>query len=288
MDIIHTRNSQELARGIAKELSIPSFTANVRCFGGGEICVSIPKHFRQAIVVAATISSEDWMELFLLLDALRDTEKLILCATYMGYSRQNIQNRNESFGAGLFPRLLERLGISRLLVLENHCEPFAQIPLTHISAEKIFIADIISKYDASKIVIVSPDIGGARRAMVIAKGAGCNFAICSKTRDVFNELKKIDVLGDVFGKVCILVDDIIDSGATMYHATNALLQAGGKCVVAYGVHGILSGRAVTRLIESDLITITLTDSIWHIDALPERFRKLSIASLMADTIRYIL
>jgi ribose-phosphate pyrophosphokinase len=288
MEIIHTRNSKELAKSLAKELSFSVFPSNVRRFNNGEISVSVPKHFHDVIVVASTVTNEDWIELFLLLDALRDSENLILCMSYMGYSRQDSQNSNESFGAGLFPSLLESMNIFRCIILDNHGELHVRIPTIHISPEKIFISDITSKYSSSKIAIVSPDIGGAHRAGSIAKAMGCDFAICNKVRDVFGELKKTDVVGNVEDKICVLIDDIVDSGATLCHASNSLSEHGCRGIVAYCTHGILSKGSVSKLEKSNIAEITLTDSIACVENLSQKFRKLSIASLIAEAIRCIL
>ncbi|MDR2781723.1 MAG: ribose-phosphate diphosphokinase [Holosporaceae bacterium] len=285
MEIIYTKNSKELAKTLANELSFSAFPANVRRFNNDEIAVSLPKRFSNVIVLASVVTNEDWIELFLLLDALRNAEKVILCMPYMGYSRQDVQIPNESFGASLFSRLLEVMNISQCIVLDNHSEPFLRIPFVHISAEKIFASNIVSKYDTRKIVIVSPDVGGAYRANLVARAIGCDFAICNKVRDVFNKLKKIDVVGDVSNKVCILVDDIVDSGATVCHASNALLKAGGTVVVAYATHAILSKGAVPKLEESDIAELTFTDSISVEGKLSTKFKKIPIASLIAEAIR---
>jgi ribose-phosphate pyrophosphokinase len=288
MEIIHTKNSKELAKSLAKELSFSTFSSNMRHFNNGEISVSVPKYFHDVIVVSSTVSNEDWIELFLLLDALRDVENVILCMPYMGYSRQDIQNQNESFGAGLFSRLLETMNISRCILLDNHSEPFIRIPALHISAEKIFTADISGKYSSENIVVVSPDIGGAYRADAISKALGCGFAMCNKAKNVFGELKKTDVAGNVANKICILVDDIIDSGATLCYASGALMNAGSKAVVAYSTHGILSKGSIERLEKSDIAEIILTDSVGNTENLSAKFKKLSIASLIAEAIRCIL
>jgi ribose-phosphate pyrophosphokinase len=288
MEIVHTKNSEELAKALAKELSFAAFSANVRRFNNGEIYVSMPKYFHNVVVLASVISNEDWVELFLLLDALRDSKNVILCMPYMGYSRQDVQIPNESFGAGLFSRLLEVMNISRCIVLDSHSEPFLRLPFIHISAEKIFTSNIVSKYDTKKIVVVSPDIGGAYRANLVARAIGCDFALCNKVRDVFNKLKKIDVIGSVAGKICILVDDIVDSGATICYAADALMKAGGTAVATYATHAVLSDGAVEKLEKSDIIELTFTDSINIVENLPTKFKKISVASLMAEAIRCIV
>ncbi|MDR2106937.1 MAG: ribose-phosphate diphosphokinase [Holosporaceae bacterium] len=288
MEIIHTSNSREPAKSLAKELSFSAFSANVRRFANGEIVVSLPKSFREAIVLSSPVKNEDWIELFLLLDALREAEKLILCLPYMGYSRQDKLIGNESFGAGLFPRLLDTFNISRCIILENHCEPLIRTPTVSLSATGIFETNIMSKYSADRIVVVSPDIGGAYRANEVAKALRCGFAICNKARDVFGELKKTEVIGDVRDKICILIDDIVDTGATLCHAADALAKSGCRGTEARVVHGVLSPGSIARLEKSDIIEIVITDSICGNETLPPKFKKISVASLMADAIRCML
>ncbi|MDR1561097.1 MAG: ribose-phosphate diphosphokinase, partial [Holosporaceae bacterium] len=248
----------------------------------------LSKSFQNAIVIASTVVNEDWIELFFLLDALRDAKNVILCVPYIGYSRQDVQNQNESFGSGLFSRFLETMNVSRCIFLDNHSKPTIRIPYIHLGADEIFKTDITSKYDASKITIVSPDIGGAYRANAISKTLKCDFALCNKAKDVFGELKKIDVVGNVVDKICIVVDDIIDSGATLCYAAEALLQAGCRGVAAYATHGILSKGSIEKLAKSSISEVTLTDSIFNNDIISSKIRKLSISSLIAETIRCIL
>jgi ribose-phosphate pyrophosphokinase len=288
MEIVYTKNSKELAKALSKELSFSAFPANVRRFNNGETAVSLPKRFGDVIVLSSVVTNEDWIELFLLLDVLRYAKNVILCMPYAGYSRQDVQIPNESFGSCLFSRLLETMNISRCIMLDNHSEPFIRIPLIHISADKIFALNIASKHDAKKIIIVSPDIGGAHRANSVAKAVGCDFALCNKVRDVFNKLKRINVIGNVSGKICILIDDITDSGATMCYASDALLKAGGTAVTAYATHAVLSEGSIEKLEKSCIAEITFTDSINIAENLPAKFKKISVASLIAEAIRYIV
>ncbi|MDR3187114.1 MAG: ribose-phosphate diphosphokinase [Holosporaceae bacterium] len=288
MEIVHTRNSEGLAKSLARELSLPVFPANVRRFGNGEISVSVSKSFHDVAVVSSTVTNDDWLELLLLLDALRSAKNIVLCMPYMGYSRQDVQNQNESLGARLFPRLLEITNVAHCIILDNHGEPMMHIPYTHTSADVIFEVDIMSKYTAGQMVVVSPDIGGAYRASALSRSLKCGFAICNKARDVFGELKKTETVGNISNKICVLVDDIVDSGATLCHAAEALLAAGGKGVVAYVVHGILSSGSRERLEKSPIEEIVLTDSICGPNVDSPKFRKLSVASLLAEAIGYIM
>jgi ribose-phosphate pyrophosphokinase len=288
MEIISTSNSKELAAAISKESEFPVFSANVRRFSSDEIAISVPRYFHDAVVVASTVSGEDWMELFLLLDALRDSKNLVLCLPYVGYARQDVQKQNESFGAGLFFRLLETMNVSRCIIVDNHGEPSTRIPTLHVSCGKIFAEDIKSRHNPDEIVVVSPDIGGARRANSVARAIGCDFAICHKTRNTSGQLEKIDVLGNVARKRCILIDDIVDTGATLCLAAASLLKAGCASVEAYATHGLLSKEAAARLDRSDIAALTLTDSVYQRENLSKKFKKLSIASLITEAIRCTL
>ncbi|GHU12055.1 ribose-phosphate pyrophosphokinase [Alphaproteobacteria bacterium] len=288
MEIVYCRNSKDLAKSVAQKLTIPAFYSNIRCFNNKEIIVSLEQSFREVVVMAATTNHDEWIELFLLLDALRSAKNIVLCLTYMGYSRQDRQSENESFGAGLFSRLLDTMNISTCIILDNHNEPLLRTPTHHISARRIFEADISRKYKSSQIAVVSPDIGGAYRADLSAKSLGCDFAICNKAKNVFGELKSVDKLGDVSGKICVLIDDMVDSGSTLHHASDILMKFGAIDVVAYCTHGVLSDGSLEKLEESALTEIVLTDSIAHPQHLSGKFRTLSIASLIAETIRCIL
>lgn len=274
-----------MARSLAKDLALSAFPANTRRFANGEISVSLPKSFCDAAVVSSTVANDDWIELLLLLDALRDAKNIILCMPYMGYSRQDTQSQNESLGARLFARLLEATNVARCIVLDNHCEPMMRIPYAHLSANEIFETDVVRKYALEQIVVVSPDIGGAYRASALSRSLKCGFAVCNKARDVFGELKKTEAVGEVSNKICILVDDIVDSGATLCHAAEALLSAGAKGIAAYAVHGVLSDGSRERLEKSRIEEIVLTDSISGPDISSPKFRKLSVASLLAEAIR---
>ncbi|MDR2766203.1 MAG: ribose-phosphate diphosphokinase [Holosporaceae bacterium] len=288
MEVVHTKNSQKLAESMARELSLSVFPANFRYFNGQEAVVSLPKRFREVLVVASTATNEDWLELFLLLDALRGTKNLILCMPHMGYSRQDVLNQNESFGARLFCRLLETFSISHCIILDNHCEPRLQIPYTHLNANRIFEEDMEKKYDPQLLAVVSPDVGGARRAIAISRTLKCEFVLCHKTRNVFGELKKVEILGNVARKTCILVDDVVDSGATLCQAAEMLRTAGCGEIAAYVVHGVLSSGSLERLEKSCLTELVLTDSIHNESIRSNKIRKLSVASLMAEAIGCIL
>lgn len=292
MFLIPLRNSISLAERVA-ELSdnLTFLTPNVRSFNNGEISIAFRNSIDSAVIIAQTESDSDWIELFLLLDSLCNVSNITLCLTYMGYSRQDQQNPNESMATRMFSKILESFKISRCIILDNHSEPLLRIPMQHISARKIFEDDIKDRYSLDRVVLVSPDLGGVRRAYDMSRSLKCDFIICNKSKNVFGELKRIDPIGSVEGKLCILVDDMIDSGATICHAASSLIKAGASEVVAYCTHGIFSKGCLDRLSHSDISEIVFTDSIQRgsdIAPKPSKLRKISIDSLIVDAIKCIV
>jgi ribose-phosphate pyrophosphokinase len=288
MEILHIRNSKGLATAVACKLAFPFSSPNVRCFGNNELMVFLDKAFVDVAVIAATANHDDWIELLLLLNALRSANDVTLCLSYMGYARQDHQNPNESFGGAVCAGLLETQRISRCIIVDYHGEPLLRVPTIHVSACDIFENDVIRKYNPNQIVIVSPDFGGARRAHKMARSLKCNFALCCKTRNVFGELKTLNLIGDVCNKICIFVDDMVDSGATLCHASEAAMKAGAREVVAYCTHNLLSPQSVKRIGESAISELVITDSISDNQVSCGKMRKLSLDSLIAQQIRYIM
>lgn len=289
INILCTRNSELLAKSISEKLEVSFIKPNVRCFNNGEICVSVLEPLTDAFVIAATETDNDWIELFLLLDSIREAQDITLCLTYMGYSRQDQQNPNESMAARVFASILETFHINRCVLIDNHSEPLLRIPTQHLSARTLFEHDIADKYNSlDQVVLVSPDLGGVRRAYDLSRSLKCDFIICNKAKTVFGELKRIDPIGSVKDKLCILIDDMIDSGATICHAAEALVRAGARGVVAYCTHGVLSTGALERLVLSDISEVILTDSLRKDIVFPSKIRKISIDSLLVDAIRCIV
>jgi len=288
MEIIYTRNSEKLAKSIAEKLNLSASPALVKKFSNDEMQVSLQKAFSHVTVVANTRTNEDWFELFLLLDALKNARIVNLCLTYIGYSRQDKINPNESCGNALLFKFLESFSISKFIFLDNHNEPIINSPFQHLSALPLFIRDIKSKYKPEDIIIVSPDLGRAKDAQFIAETLKTDLAVCVKSRNVFNKVNKIKVLGNVENKICVLIDDMIDSGATLCHASDALLEVKAYKVVAYATHGIFSQGALQSLASSNIAEIVVTDSICCSDSFSDKFEKLSVMELLASTIRTLI
>ena len=293
MEIIYTRNSEKLAKSIAEKLNLSASPAIVKKFGNDEMQVSLQKDFSHVTVIANTLTNEDWFELFLLLDALKNTRIVNLCLTYSGYSRQDKINPNESCGNMLFFKFLETFNIAKFILLDNHSEPILRSPFQHLSALPLFIQDIKSRiqnknYKTDDVVIVSPDLGRAKEAQFVAETLKTDLAVCVKSRNVFNKVNKIKVLGNVENKICVLIDDMIDSGATLCHTSNALLEVKAYKVVAYATHGIVSQGALQSLASSNIARIVVTDSVCCRDNLLDKLKKLSVARLLADAIRMLI
>lgn len=288
MEIIYTRNSEKLAKSIAEKLNLSASPAIVKKFSNDEMLVSLQKNFSHVTVIANTLTNEDWFELFLLLDALKNTRIVNLCLTYSGYSRQDKINPNESCGNMVFLKFLETFNIAKFIFLDNHNESIIKSPFEHLSALPLFIRDIKNKYDTKDIVIVSPDLGRAKDAQFVAETLKTDLAVCVKTRNLFNKVTNVKVLGNVENKICVLIDDMIDSGATLCHASNALLEVKAYKVVAYATHGIFSQGALRSLASSNIAKIVITDSICCDDNLSGKFERLSISELLANAIRILI
>lgn len=289
MKIFCTQSSKQLSQKISGLLRIDLADTAVQCFANSEFVINASECSSEAIVIASTKTSDDWIELFLMLDMLRAAKSLILCLPYMGYLRQSNVLQNQSRGAQMFFHILETMRVDSCLLLDAHIDPISRIVTDNLSALKLFQADIelniTPKYASSDIVVVSPDFGGVKRAETLANLLKSEFALCKKTRDVFGNVKKIELLGDVKNKICILVDDIIDSGSTLCHASDILLQSGCREVMAYCTHAVLSDGAFKKVSDSGICEVVITDSIFYDGPLPDGFRLLSVDGLLADVIR---
>jgi ribose-phosphate pyrophosphokinase len=292
MQILSIKNSDNLAKRVAEKMSLSFLESNVKRFRNGESFVSLRQSSEkllnsEVVIIACAETNDDWIELFLLLDALRGTKKMILCMSYMGYSRQDKGHQFESFAACLFPRLLQTMNIAKLMVVDAH-STLSIDTIQYLSAVRIFKEDILMKYHPDQIVIVSPDAGGIGRASELSMLIGSKYVFCSKVRSESGILETMNFQENIKGKICILVDDIVDSGCTLCTAARKLMIAGGRSVSAYCTHGVLSDGAIELLRHSNITEIVLTDSIQKDSILSPKIRKLSIDSLIVDEIRCML
>ncbi len=288
--------NRPLAEAIGAYLQTPMTRAVVRRFADMEIFVEIQENVRgkDVFVLQSTSfpTNDHLMELLIITDALRrsSAKRITAVLPYFGYARQDRRSSGRTpISAKLVANLITHAGADRVLTVDLHAgqiQGFFDIPTDNLFAAPVMVADIKSRFDLSNITVVSPDVGGVVRARALAKRIDAQLAIVDKRRERPGESEVMNVIGDVEGKRCILVDDIIDSGGTLVNAADALLARGATEVHAYITHGVLSGGAVSRVTASNLKELVITDSIQPTEAVrvARNIRVVSIASLLAEAI----
>jgi ribose-phosphate pyrophosphokinase len=259
-----------------------------------EVFVEIQENVRgQDVFVIQSTSyptNDNLMELLVTLDALTrgSAKRVPAVMPYYGYARQDRKSGPRTpISAKLVANLITIAGASRVLTLELHAgqiQGFFDIPTDNLYSTPVFARDIAEHYKGKDVVIVSPDVGGVRRARSIAKRIEADLAIIDKRREAAGVSEVMHIIGDVQGRDCILVDDIVDSAGTLCNAATALIEAGAKSASAYVTHGVLSGGAVARVAASPLSELVITDSILATDAMRgnDKIRHLTIAPLLAE------
>ena len=286
-----------LAKQISEILNIPLTDTLVTRFSDGEIRVQINESVREKRVFViqslCNPTNDNIMELLLLIDAAKraSAKEVNAVIPYYAYARQDRKDQPRvPISAKVLANLLQSVGTDRIVVVDLHAEQiqgFFDIPVEHISALPLF-ADYLKKLNLQDLVIVSPDAGGAKRANKLAKKLGAELAIIYKMRPRPNAVEVFDVIGNVEGKNCVIVDDIVDTAGTLVAAADMLLQKGAKSVRACITHGVLSGPAVERLNNSKLEELVITDTI-PTDDKPIAIKKvLSIAPITAEVIRRVV
>lgn len=291
----------KLAKNIAAAYGQHLADATVGRFSDGEIRVEINQNLRGRDVFLLQPTSppvnDNLMELLILADACRRASARSITAVvpYFGYSRQERKSASRSpITAKLVADMMVTSGVNRLLSLDLHAaqiQGFFNTPVDNLYGVPLFVKDIQKKYkNNGNMVVVSPDVGGVRRARALAKELGCPIAIIDKRRDSPNQSAVLHVIGDVQGKTCILFDDMVDTAGTLISAAEALLtHHGAKKVAAYATHGVLSGEAVARVTHSKLEELVLTDTIRH--ELPkdcQNIRFISAAPLLSEAMHRII
>ncbi len=299
MKLISGNSNRQLAEAIAAYLNMPLAQATIRRFSDMEVFVEIQENVRgQDVFVLQSTSypaNDNMMELLITIDALRrgSARRITAVIPYFGYARQDRKTGGRTpISAKLVANLITSAGADRVLALELHAgqiQGFFDIPVDNLNISPIFIPDIESKFKGQDLVIVSPDVGGVVRARALAKPLNADLAIIDKRREKAGVSEVMNIIGQVEGKTCIMVDDIVDSGGTLCNAAEALKNAGAKSVHAYIVHGVLSGEAVNRIGASPLETMIITDSIQATDEVnnARNIKQLSVAPLMGEAIRRI-
>ena len=294
MKILSGRSNRPLAQSISAHLQVPLVNATLRAFADGEIGVEIHENIRgeDVFVVQSTSypANQNLMELLITLDALKrsSAKRVTAVMPYFGYARQDRKSGPRTpISAKLVANLITNAGANRILTLDLHAgqiQGFFDIPVDNLYAAPLFAKDIKDQYEGRDVMIVSPDVGGVVRARALATRLNTDLAIIDKRRERAGVSEVMNVIGDVNGRDCILVDDIVDSGGTLVNAANALLGNGAKSVSVYVTHGVLSGQAISRIADSQIKMITITDSIQATDAIIQspNIRQLTIAPLIAD------
>lgn len=290
--------NRPLASAIAKHLGVPMGRAVVDRFSDGEVNVEIMENVRgqDVYLVQSTChpAAENFMELIVMIDALKraSVARVTAIMPYFGYARQDRRSRSSRvpITAKVAAKMISAIGTDRVVTIDLHADQiqgFFDIPVDNVYASPLTLADIWKRYDMNQLVVVSPDVGGVVRARAIAKRLDAELAIIDKRRPRANESTVMNLIGDVEGKTCVLVDDMVDTAGTLCAGANALKEKGAESVVAYCVHPILSGRAIENIENSALDEIVVTDTIPLSEEAKAclRIRQLSVAQMLAETIR---
>ncbi|MEJ0010773.1 MAG: ribose-phosphate pyrophosphokinase, partial [Alphaproteobacteria bacterium] len=300
MKLIAGNSNLPLAEAMASHLKLKLTQASLRRFSDNEIFVEIMENVRgeDVFLIQSTSypANDHLMELMIALDALRraSAARITVVIPYFGYARQDRKpGPRTPISAKLVANLITEAGADRVLTLDLHAgqiQGFFDIPVDHLYARPVIVADIQEHFpDASKTMIVSPDVGGVVRARSLAGKIGADLAIVDKRREKDNQSEVMNIIGDVEGRDCILFDDIVDTAGTLVNAGSALMSAGARSVSAYVTHGVLSGPAIERVEKSVLKSLVVTDSIAPSDAVKKcrNIRVLSVAPLLAEAVRRI-
>lgn len=296
LKILSGNSNRALTEGIAAYLGVSLTKCQVRRFADMEVFVEIQENVRgkDTFIIQSTSfpANDHLMELLIMTDALRraSARRITAVLPYFGYARQDRKpGPRTPISAKLVANLITRAGADRVLTLDLHAgqiQGFFDIPTDNLYGAPVMVRDIMEKRDVGNIMVVSPDVGGVVRARALAKRIDAPLAIVDKRRERAGESEVMNIIGDVAGKSCILVDDIVDLGGTLCNAAEALLAKGAKDVSAYITHGVLSGGAVARISASKLKELVVTDSILPTEAvrLAHNIRVISIAPLIGEAI----
>ena len=289
----------ELAAKVAAELSLKLGNADVKKFSDGEINVEILENVRgkDVFIVQSTCAptNDNLMELLVLVDAVRRASAVRITAVvpYFGYARQDrrVRSARVPITAKVVADMMVRVGVDRVLTVDLHAEQiqgFFDCPVDNVYGSPILLKDI-EKQRYPDLMVVSPDVGGVVRARAIAKQLDTELAIIDKRRPQANVAEVMNIIGDVSGKTCLLVDDIVDTAGTLCTAASALKDHGAEKVIAYCTHPVLSGPAIDRITASNLDELVVTDTVPLSAAAIAcgRIRQLSMASMLAESIRRV-
>ncbi len=299
MTVFTGNANRALAESVVRHLDMPLGKATVGRFSDGEVMVEIMEHVRgkDVFVLQSTCSpsNDNLMELLVMIDAVKrsSARRITAVIPYYGYARQDRRPRTArvAITAKLVADMITAAGADRVLTVDLHADQiqgFFNIPTDNIYASPILLGDIW-RQEYEDLLVVSPDVGGVVRARAMAKHLEADLAIIDKRRPRPNEAKVMNIIGEVDGRICVLMDDIVDTAGTLCEAAAALKEHGARKVLAYCTHPVLSGKAVERINQSQLDELVVTDTIpLRSDAAScKRIRQLTIAELLAESMRRV-
>ncbi len=299
MKIVACNSNRALAEAVATRLGLTLTRASIRRFADMEVFVEIHENIRgeDVFVIQSTSypTNDNLMELLITLDALRrsSARRVTAVIPYFGYARQDRKSGPRTpISAKLVANLITQAGAQRVLTMDLHAgqiQGFFDIPVDNLYAAPLYARDIQENYNGRELIIVSPDVGGVVRARAIATRINTDLAIIDKRRERAGQSEVMNVIGDVEGRDCILVDDIVDSGGTLCNAAEELIKNGARSASVYVTHGVLSGGAVARIAASPIEMMTITDSILATEAVNQskNIRQVTIAPLLSEAMRRI-
>jgi ribose-phosphate pyrophosphokinase len=289
----------KLALAVVQHLNLPLGRAQVSRFSDGEVMVEVNENVRgkDVFVLQSTCAptNDNLMELMIMVDALKRASagRITAAIPYFGYARQDRRPRSArvAISAKVVANMLQSVGVHRVLTMDLHADQiqgFFDIPVDNIYASPILLGDLW-KHNYENLVVVSPDVGGVVRARALAKRIEADLAIIDKRRPRANVAEVMHIIGEVDGRTCVIMDDMVDTANTLCQAATALREHGAVKVMAYCTHAVLSGRAVERINASVLDEVVVTDTIPLADqaAVSPKIRQLSCAALLAETISRI-
>ena len=296
MKILAGNSNRALTEAIAAYLGVPLTKCQVRRFADMEVFVEIQENVRgqDAFIIQSTSfpANDHVMELLIMTDACRrsSARRITAVIPYFGYARQDRKaGPRTPISAKLIANCITQAGADRVLTVDLHAgqiQGFFDIPTDNLFSAPVLVRDIRERMNLADVMVVSPDVGGVVRARALAKRINAPLAIVDKRRERAGDSEVMNIIGDVRGRSCIMVDDIVDSGGTLCNAADALLEKGAKEVSAYISHGVLSGDAVSRITSSRLKELVLTDTIQPTEPVrvAQNIRVISIAPLIGEAI----
>ena len=299
MKLVTGNSNLKLASDISKYVGLELSNCDVKRFADNEIFVEMKENVRgeDVFVIQSTSypANDNLMELLIIIDTLRraSAKRITAVVPYFGYARQDRKpGPRTPITSKLVANMIDKAGANRVLTMDLHAgqiQGFFDIPTDNLFAAPVLVEDIKSKLTSNTPIVVSPDVGGVVRARIIAKRIGADLAIVDKRREKAGESEVMNIIGDVKGKECFMIDDIVDSAGTLCNASDALMREGATKVYSYVTHGVLSGKAVERVNKSSLTKILITDTIEESDAVKEsdKIDVISISSLLGEAIKRI-